>query len=973
MKRNLKTLNLPSYLLYKQLILGGSKLITLTKPRKVTPDGCQEKPGISQEKQDLRSLAIFKLHFWRIVEMVIHRDRKVTNKLRVYHRFVLYLLFLNRKHGTNFVVKYLKASLLAIQKVIAGTPFSSLNEIEPELPLPRLSKGGLPAWIGTRDRRAIMSGSPTVVQFYLSMYSLHRVIDAPVKAKLNTITDGFTGSVDFLDRSLGFFKTCFKDLNKGFLKIKPAKLLFLQTSSPSNSFASWQGYGRDAMVLRTIPTLWFAVNKWLSETGSNQLQWILKTSISKGIPSQREQRGLYGMPDLVWRDKEGKLYHNSNGPISSQVDGLGSRYNILGSWTKGYLLFQNLKPNSLSKKPLWEKKLFLVKDSLSNLPKVLDDYEGELLQLPNNTLAPLGRLSFKKEAAGKLRIFAMVDGWTQSILKPLHDALFDLLAKIPNDATFDQDAAFKRAISKSKISGHCYGYDLSSATDRLPIVLQGVILEGLIGRMLASLWQIILVERDYYIPVNSYGIEVKSVRYSVGQPMGALSSWAMLALCHHGILQYCSKLIGNTGWNTDYEVLGDDIVIFSPPLAKKYVEVMALFGVELNMAKSVVSHKKVPVVEFAKRTALNGRDVSPISLKMFLNQDSFSGRIAIFDWFRRRIDKHFVLSSLKTIFKANRWDDRPLKNNFVILAVFSTFIQNGTIPFEWLVRHWNQVKSFITEKKRKISFSVSIGWYFNIIKLIIFNKDLGDSRVKPFFSSTEKRNWYRVYLLTQIFKRASSAFKIKPEFLANRLLIRCSLLKWYDKGTFLILSRRFPSQNYFEKLISSDVEKLLEVFYNPKLFIYDVDELLKVLEKIEKFLTLAEILEKPKVPKQKTESLWVLALFDRLLNSGFKDNIINQRRHDILSGLNLLPKGWANYYPNVKSIDSIDGLTAQFRFFQDFYKPETDDDPQDHYISQMVLRNIEGKDWDLASAALQKLALRNFDDPWSIEWIMELG
>lgn len=77
--------------------------------------------------------------------MIIHRDKKVTNKLRVYHRFVLYLLFLNRKHGTTYVVKYLKASLLAIQKVIAGTPFKSLSEIEPDLPLPRLSKGGLPA------------------------------------------------------------------------------------------------------------------------------------------------------------------------------------------------------------------------------------------------------------------------------------------------------------------------------------------------------------------------------------------------------------------------------------------------------------------------------------------------------------------------------------------------------------------------------------------------------------------------------------------------------------------------------------------------------------------------------------------------------------------------------------------------------------------------------------------------------------
>jgi len=83
-----------------------------------------------------------------------------------------------------------------------------------------------------------MSGSSSVVQFYLSMYSLHRVINAPVTAKLNTITDGFTGNLSFLEGSLGFFKTCFKDLNKGPLKMEKPKLLFLQTSSPSNSFAS---------------------------------------------------------------------------------------------------------------------------------------------------------------------------------------------------------------------------------------------------------------------------------------------------------------------------------------------------------------------------------------------------------------------------------------------------------------------------------------------------------------------------------------------------------------------------------------------------------------------------------------------------------------------------------------------------------------------------------------------------------------
>jgi len=34
---------------------------------------------------------------------------------------------------------------------------------------------------------------------------------------------------------------------------------------------------------------------------------------------------------------------------------------------------------------------------------------------------PLGQLALKEEAAGKIRVFAMVDIWTQSVLKPLHD------------------------------------------------------------------------------------------------------------------------------------------------------------------------------------------------------------------------------------------------------------------------------------------------------------------------------------------------------------------------------------------------------------------------------------------------------------------------------------------------------------------------------------------------------------------------
>jgi len=59
-------------------------------------------------------------------------------------------------------------------------------------------------------------------------------------------------------------------------------------------------------------------------------------------------------------------------------------------------------------------------------------------------------------------------------------------------------------------------------------------------------------------------------------------------------------------------VLGDDIQIFDPRVAAEYLRVMRGLGVEVNEAKSVISPTG-KVVEYAKRIALNGVDVSPIS------------------------------------------------------------------------------------------------------------------------------------------------------------------------------------------------------------------------------------------------------------------------------------------------------------------------------------------------------------------------
>jgi hypothetical protein len=57
------------------------------------------------------------------------------------------------------------------------------------------------------------------------------------------------------------------------------------------------------------------------------------------------------------------------------------------------------------------------------------------------THGAIGQLSRKLEAAGKVRVFAMVDIWTQSMLKPLHLMLTDFLASLPNDGTKDQIAS----------------------------------------------------------------------------------------------------------------------------------------------------------------------------------------------------------------------------------------------------------------------------------------------------------------------------------------------------------------------------------------------------------------------------------------------------------------------------------------------------------------------------------------------------
>jgi hypothetical protein len=107
---------------------------------------------------------------------------------------------MTKRHGSAYTVAYLKASSLAISKAIAGQPFNSLREIEPDLPLPGLTRSGLPRIIGTRDRQSILSNNSKVIRMYTTLFSLYRIINIKGTLKLETITSPFNGNPEYLEQ-----------------------------------------------------------------------------------------------------------------------------------------------------------------------------------------------------------------------------------------------------------------------------------------------------------------------------------------------------------------------------------------------------------------------------------------------------------------------------------------------------------------------------------------------------------------------------------------------------------------------------------------------------------------------------------------------------------------------------------------------------------------------------------------------------
>lgn len=270
----------------------------------------------------------------------------------------------------------------------------------------------------------------------------------------------------------------------------------------------------------------------------------------------------------------------------------------------------------------------------------------------------------------KTRIIAILDYWSQTALKPLHDSVMSNLKKFKCDFTMDQHGFSAKTLPQ----GTRYSYDLSNATDRFPINLQHALLKELIGVEKADAWKHILTFYEYtYKPNNTV------IKYCAGQPMGAYSSWAVFSLCHHFILYVAARSTGQET-NKNYMMLGDDIVIIGGVLADKYRLLMDSLKVSIADRKSFISER---YFEFAKRSYLNGTDVTPYPIGAIVSANTSVELVtAIRDLDRKELELELVPEFIYKILRAVSvtgtpdWKIRVLSNKLRALRLWPLYDNN---------------------------------------------------------------------------------------------------------------------------------------------------------------------------------------------------------------------------------------------------------------------------------------------------------
>jgi len=435
-----------------------------------------------------------------------------------------------------------------------------------------------------------LTGSPmTYFEFYLG------------RLELIHLTRGLMSAVSWAKETRAFFGRWIsirgnpKDKDYYYLRKKLRTRLGIHLFRKIESMepSRWACF---AMTLLTVTRCWTTSPK--PKLGPIESGWL----ILDGKPSFRGWPNLIRSKSKFWRALGVKSEEFGEIPRSSRFEGW---YFTTKSGPNGHALWNSLLDLSILPPSLINSLITVggtefegnIRALIRNLPKLMVVFPQKA---PKRKLS-LRRLSCIQDRECKTRVIAILDYFSQSVLKPVHSYLFNLLRDIPQDCTFDQNS-FK---DKTKDWPCYYSVDLTSATDRFPIWLIVSLLETRFGSEWARAWQDIMVG----YPFSYKGRD--DIVYSVGNPMGAYSSWASFAITHHFIFFLISETLGIKWSSMRYVVLGDDVVIGDHSVAQCYKQILRDLGVDWDPIKS---HESVHTLEFAKRWLSGGVEFTPLPL-----------------------------------------------------------------------------------------------------------------------------------------------------------------------------------------------------------------------------------------------------------------------------------------------------------------------------------------------------------------------
>ena len=506
---------------------------------------------------------------------------------------------LYRCNGIQYTILYLKACLFVINTFLAGRKILSAKEVPGKVRV-RL-QNGLPMILPTYVRHGLRCKNIHFIHIWTSVTNMYK---------------GLEGKYGPVDLSTIIQSHPNLDTDMAFITLK-----------------------------EFIPLFWKLVSRL---GGSLKPSLVIKTLFSTSKAGPAHPNAVLGAP------RDASIWFKPDGHT-------GIRGNLILEWLEAT---GNEGVRKLFR--VAAKRYDLVGEIISHVqkstplipgvdPKVLSDRNISLIggvdRLDIKTMPRiLGRLHDLYEPAGKIRIVAIVDYWTNAVLKPLHDWMFDLLRVIPSDATFDQEGRLKEYATKG--FKDAWSIDLTAATDTIPLALYRVLMGPILGEHLTSLWLELLTgrnflhkfakksEREFHSPTD-----FDLIRYGRGQPMGALSSWSSMAMVHHLLVQFAAFLWSSkfhsdvfardylagihpdkikSEWFEDYLILGDDLVIFHEGIAKEYLRLAEALGIKVGIQKSFISEDGF--INFASQSYVDDKNVSPLSFKEFIGVDSLTSR-----------------------------------------------------------------------------------------------------------------------------------------------------------------------------------------------------------------------------------------------------------------------------------------------------------------------------------------------------------